>query len=90
MKTEEQIKYTICQKNMIEKTEPSPQSAADAARDKGGLVNAEANPESGQKPETMRRSFKERVFDVVRGIPRGSTLTYKEVAERAGSPGASR
>jgi len=38
----------------------------------------------------LQRSFKERVLAVVRDIPKGSTLTYKEVATRAGSPGASR
>jgi len=35
-------------------------------------------------------SFKERVFAVVRGIPRGRTLSYKEVARRAGNKKAYR
>jgi methylated-DNA-[protein]-cysteine S-methyltransferase len=35
-------------------------------------------------------AFKERVKEVVRHIPRGSVLTYQEVAKRVGSPGASR
>lgn len=35
-------------------------------------------------------SFKEKVFSIVRRIPRGKVLTYKEVAVRAGSPLASR
>ncbi|MFA6552461.1 MAG: MGMT family protein [Candidatus Paceibacterota bacterium] len=34
----------------------------------------------------MSKSFKEKVFDVVRKIPKGKTLTYKEVAARAGCP----
>jgi O-6-methylguanine DNA methyltransferase len=34
--------------------------------------------------------FKTAVYDVVRQIPKGKTLTYKEVAERAGSPRAYR
>jgi O-6-methylguanine DNA methyltransferase len=34
--------------------------------------------------------FKERVLAAVRAIPVGSVLTYKEVAVRAGSPGACR
>lgn len=38
----------------------------------------------------QRASFKEMVQRVVRDIPKGKTLTYKEVATRAGSPGASR
>jgi methylated-DNA-[protein]-cysteine S-methyltransferase len=36
------------------------------------------------------KTFKEKVFDVVRKIPKGKTLTYKEVAKRAGSPNAYR
>ena len=36
------------------------------------------------------KSFKEKVFEVVRKIPRRETLSYKEVAKRAGNPKASR
>ena len=35
-------------------------------------------------------TFKERVLDIVKKIPRGEVLTYQEVAERAGSANASR
>ena len=35
-------------------------------------------------------SFKEMVLRVVKDIPKGKTLTYKEVALRAGSPQAAR
>lgn len=35
-------------------------------------------------------SFTESVRDVVRKIPRGSTLSYKEVAAKAGNPNAAR
>ena len=35
-------------------------------------------------------SFSERVREVVRKIPKGSTKTYKEVATAAGSAGAAR
>jgi O-6-methylguanine DNA methyltransferase len=35
-------------------------------------------------------SFDARVYDVVRGVPAGETLTYGEVAALAGSPGAAR
>ncbi len=34
--------------------------------------------------------FKEKVLNVVRKIPKGKTLTYKEVAKKAGSPNAFR
>lgn len=37
-----------------------------------------------------REQFRDRVFAVVRCIPKGETLTYKQVAERAGSPNAYR
>jgi O-6-methylguanine DNA methyltransferase len=35
-------------------------------------------------------TFKERALEVVRGIPKGQTMSYKEVAIAAGSPKASR
>jgi len=34
----------------------------------------------------MKKSFTEKVYIAVKKIPRGETLTYKEVARRAGSP----
>lgn len=36
------------------------------------------------------KTFKEKVLEVVVAIPAGQTLSYKEVAERAGSPRAYR
>ncbi len=36
------------------------------------------------------KTFKEKVLDVVRKIPKGKTLTYKDVAVKAGAPGAAR
>jgi methylated-DNA-[protein]-cysteine S-methyltransferase len=36
------------------------------------------------------KTFAERVVDVVKKIPRGKTMSYKEVAARAGSPNAFR
>lgn len=35
-------------------------------------------------------TFKEKVLQVVREIPRGYTMTYGAVAKKAGNPGASR
>ncbi len=35
-------------------------------------------------------TFKQKVFEVVRKIPKGKVLTYKEVASLAGSPRAYR
>ena len=34
--------------------------------------------------------FKQKVLEIVKKIPRGETLTYKQVATKAGSPQASR
>jgi len=34
--------------------------------------------------------FKEKVFEVVKRIPRGEVITYKEVARSVGRPGAAR
>lgn len=36
------------------------------------------------------KTFKEKVLSVVRKIPKGKTLTYREVATKAGAPGAAR
>ena len=36
------------------------------------------------------KTFAEKVRDVVRKIPKGKTLSYSEVARRAGSSGAAR
>lgn len=38
----------------------------------------------------MKTTFKEKVYKIVSKIPKGKTLTYGEVAELAGSPGAFR
>ena len=34
----------------------------------------------------MNISFREKVYQVVKSIPKGRVLNYKEVAEKAGSP----
>lgn len=35
-------------------------------------------------------TFKDAVYDVVAKIPKGTFMTYKEVAEKIGKPGAAR
>jgi methylated-DNA-[protein]-cysteine S-methyltransferase len=37
-----------------------------------------------------KKSFKERVYNIVRRVPKGKVITYKRVAEKAGSPRAYR
>lgn len=36
------------------------------------------------------QAFSQKVIDIVKKIPRGKTLTYKEVAKKAGNPKAYR
>lgn len=36
------------------------------------------------------KTFKEKVYEAVKKIPKGKVLTYKEVAKKAGSPRAFR
>ncbi len=38
----------------------------------------------------MEFTFRDKVLKIVAGIPKGKTMTYKEVATRAGSSGAAR
>ncbi len=38
----------------------------------------------------MSLSFQEKVYSVVKKIPKGSALTYKQVADLAGNPSAAR
>lgn len=38
----------------------------------------------------FQKSFKERVLEVIREIPEGQTLSYKEVSQRAGVTSAAR
>ncbi len=40
--------------------------------------------------EIRKQNFSDTVKNVVRGIPRGNTMSYKEVATQAGNPGAAR
>lgn len=40
--------------------------------------------------KTPQLSFKEKVFLIVKNIPRGSVMTYKDVAKRAGNARSAR
>lgn len=44
----------------------------------------------GRSNNAFMKTFTEKVLSVVRRIPKGRTLTYAEVARRAGNAGASR
>ena len=36
----------------------------------------------------QKKTFRDSVYDIVRKIPKGKTLTYKQVAEKVGNPKA--
>ena len=40
--------------------------------------------------KNLKITFREKVLEVVRNIPQGKTMTYKEVAKKAGNMNASR
>jgi methylated-DNA-[protein]-cysteine S-methyltransferase len=42
------------------------------------------------KSKKAGKTFTEKVYEITRKIPKGKTLTYKDVAKRAGRPNASR
>src|SRR5262249_50210805 len=52
------------------------------------------NTPSGQPEEGytwhMKKTFSDKVRDIVRKIPKGKTMTYKEVASKAGNPKVAR
>ncbi len=48
------------------------------------------NIDQSQPKKKLAGGFTEKVLSVVSGIPKGKTLSYKQVAEKAGSPGAFR
>lgn len=57
----------------------------------GEKIGKPAYPEPfGTRAGCASASFRSRVLEVVRKIPKGKTLTYKQVAEKAGGPQASR
>ncbi len=38
----------------------------------------------------MKRTFADKVREIVKAIPKGKTMTYAQVAKKAGTPGAAR
>ena len=52
--------------------------------------STKTRPRTIRARRSDRAHFREQVFTVVSSIPRGKTLTYKEVATRAGNPKAAR
>ena len=73
---------------------PGAREDADALAD--GVAAIEAWSEGRPPPKGLKLDlagvgpFHRRVYGVLRRIPRGRTLTYAEVARKAGSPGAHR
>ncbi len=53
------------------------------------LRASSSKPEKAQKQVVLTK-FAEKVYAVVAKIPKGKTMTYKQVAAKAGKPGAAR
>jgi len=49
-----------------------------------------SRPEHAAKGKRFESAFAERVYKIVAKIPKGKTMTYGEVAKKAGKPGAAR
>lgn len=43
-----------------------------------------------QSKQNIRQTFSDKVYAIVAKIPKGKTMTYKEVAKKAGNAGAAR
>lgn len=56
----------------------------------GGKPGMLAYPSTKLRASRTPSSFRSRVFKVVEKIPKGKTLTYMQVAEKAGNPRACR
>lgn len=50
----------------------------------------QSNKQNMKKITSRQASFSERVYAIVAKIPKGSVMTYKQVAAKAGSPHAAR
>jgi methylated-DNA-[protein]-cysteine S-methyltransferase len=78
------------------RTPPAIVTIVGTANDRPGITfhtNTKNTP-SGQPEEGytwhMKKTFSDKVRDIVRKIPKGKTMTYKEVASKAGNPKAAR
>jgi len=56
----------------------------------GGMPGKPGHPSTKLWASRTPSSFLGQVFEIVKKIPKGKTLTYKQVAEKAGSPRAYR
>ena len=54
------------------------------------LMNVDPSTSLGMTGIVMRNKFSDKVIRIVSKIPKGKTLTYKQVATRAGNPKAAR
>ncbi len=54
------------------------------------ILPAHSSKPQRAKKEIVLTKFAEKVYGVVAKIPKGKTMTYKQVAQKAGKPGAAR
>ena len=50
----------------------------------------DSSSKPAKAPRVFETAFAKKVYALVAKIPKGKTMTYKEVATKAGSPGAAR
>jgi methylated-DNA-[protein]-cysteine S-methyltransferase len=69
---------------------PPPPAVASACDGIAALLAGEARDLTGVALDLAGDAFALRVYELVRGIPPGRTLSYGEVAKRLGAPGEAR
>ena len=69
---------------------PAPRAVANAVKEMSEYFNATRRTFSVSLAETSATDFQRAVWSTLRAIPYGSVMTYAEVADAAGHPGAQR
>jgi methylated-DNA-[protein]-cysteine S-methyltransferase len=68
----------------------APEVRSDLAEEIAAFLESSAPRPQVQMDLSQCSEFKRRIYEVVQAIPRGETMTYGEIADAAGRPGAAR
>jgi methylated-DNA-[protein]-cysteine S-methyltransferase len=68
----------------------APEVHSDLAEEIAAYLESSASRPEVQLDMSQCSEFKRRIYEVVQAIPRGETMTYGEIADAAGCPGAAR
>ena len=71
-------------------SEVAPEACSNLAEEIAAFLEGRAPRPQVDLDLSRCSEFKKRVYDVVQAIPRGETMTYGEIADAAGRPGAAR